>query len=61
VGRIADNSRNFSQFGTHNDLVVAPHFIDPQVGRSDPDAHGSPSFALCEKFMRQRAQPMSPG
>jgi len=38
VGRkLANNARNFWQFATDNDLVVAPHFADPQVGRSSPE------------------------
>jgi hypothetical protein len=58
---LANNVRNFWQFATDNDLVVAPHFVDPQVGRSDPDAHASPTFALCKKFKRRPTQPISPG
>ena len=30
-----------------NDLVVAPHFVDPQADRSDPNAHAtSPALRI---------------
>jgi 3,5,6-trichloropyridin-2-ol/2,4,6-trichlorophenol monooxygenase len=38
---LADNIRGFWQHARDNDLVVAPHFIDPQADRSDPNAHGA--------------------
>ena len=34
---LADNIRNFWQYAMDNDLVVAPHFVDPQADRSDPE------------------------
>ena len=33
---LADNIRNFWQQAMDQDLVVAPHFVDPQADRSDP-------------------------
>jgi len=38
---LADNIRQFWQFAMDNDLVVAPHFVDPQADRSDPNAHAA--------------------
>jgi 4-hydroxyphenylacetate 3-monooxygenase/chlorophenol-4-monooxygenase component 2 len=44
---LADNIRNFWQFAMDNDLVVAPHFVDPQADRSDPNAHAtSPALRI---------------
>ena len=44
---LADNIRNFWQYAMDNDLVVAPHFVDPQADRSDPDAHAtSPALRI---------------
>ena len=34
---LANNIRNFWQYAMDNDLVVAPHFVDPQADRSDPE------------------------
>jgi hypothetical protein len=55
-GRIAwvgDPLINPAIFGNSldNDLAVAPHFVDPQVGHSDPDAHAFHRYcvALCKK------------
>src|SRR5262245_13617555 len=45
--RLADNIRRFWQFAMDRDLVVAPHFVDPQADRSDPDAHAaSPALRI---------------
>ncbi len=38
---LADNIRNFWQYAMDHDLVVAPHFVDPQADRSDPNAHAN--------------------
>jgi len=38
---LAENIRNFWQHAMDNDLVVAPHFVDPQADRSDPNAHAN--------------------
>jgi len=38
---LADNIRTFYRHAMENDLVCAPHFIDPQVDRSDAGAHGT--------------------
>lgn len=38
---LADNIRNFWKHAVENDLVVAPHFVDPQADRSDPNAHAT--------------------
>ena len=44
---LADNIRNFWQHAMDNDLVVAPHFVDPQADRSDPNAHAnSPALRI---------------
>jgi len=44
---LADNIRNFWQYAMDNDLVVAPHFVDPQADRSDPNAHAnSPALRI---------------
>ncbi len=44
---LADNIRNFWQFAMDHDLVVAPHFVDPQADRSDPNAHAtSPALRI---------------
>jgi len=46
---LADNIRNFWQFAMDRDLVVAPHFVDPQADRSDPNAHAnSPALRIVE-------------
>jgi hypothetical protein len=31
-------------------LPLRRHFVDPQVGRSDPDAHAVSPRALCKKI-----------
>src|SRR4029077_3170000 len=38
---LANNIRTFYRNAMENDLVCAPHFIDPQVDRSDASAHGT--------------------
>jgi aromatic ring hydroxylase len=38
---LANNIRNFWQYAMDHDLVVAPHFVDPQADRSDPNAHAN--------------------
>ena len=44
---LADNIRNFWQHAMDHDLVVAPHFVDPQADRSDPNAHAnSPALRI---------------
>ena len=44
---LAQNIRNFWQYAMDNDLVVAPHFVDPQADRSDPNAHAnSPALRI---------------
>ena len=44
---LADNIRNFWQQAMDHDLVVAPHFVDPQADRSDPNAHAnSPALRI---------------
>ena len=44
---LADNIRNFWQYAMDHDLVVAPHFVDPQADRSDPNAHAnSPALRI---------------
>jgi len=44
---LADNIRNFWHHAMDNDLVVAPHFVDPQADRSDPNAHAtSPALRI---------------
>lgn len=46
---LANNIRNFWQLAVENDLVVAPHFVDPQADRSDPNAHAtSPALRFVE-------------
>ena len=46
---LADNIRNFWQYAMDHDLVVAPHFVDPQADRSDPNAHAnSPALRIVE-------------
>ena len=46
---LADNIRNFWQYAMDHDLVVAPHFVDPQADRSDPGAHAtSPALRIVE-------------
>jgi 4-hydroxyphenylacetate 3-monooxygenase/chlorophenol-4-monooxygenase component 2 len=46
---LADNIRNFWKFAMENDLVVAPHFVDPQADRADPNAHAnSPALRIVE-------------
>jgi 4-hydroxyphenylacetate 3-monooxygenase/chlorophenol-4-monooxygenase component 2 len=44
---LADNIRNFWRQAVENDLVVAPHFVDPQADRADPNAHAnSPALRI---------------
>jgi 4-hydroxyphenylacetate 3-monooxygenase/chlorophenol-4-monooxygenase component 2 len=44
---LADNIRNFWHYAMERDLVVAPHFVDPQADRSDPNAHAnSPALRI---------------
>ena len=44
---LANNIRNFWQYAMDHDLVVAPHFVDPQADRSDPNAHAnSPALRI---------------
>ena len=44
---LVQNIRDFWQFAMDNDLVVAPHFVDPQADRSDPNAHAnSPALRI---------------
>jgi 3,5,6-trichloropyridin-2-ol/2,4,6-trichlorophenol monooxygenase len=44
---LANNIRNFWQHAMDHDLVVAPHFVDPQADRSDPNAHAnSPALRI---------------
>ena len=44
---LADNIRNFWRYAMDHDLVVAPHFVDPQADRSDPNAHAtSPALRI---------------
>ena len=44
---LARNIRDFWQYAMDNDLVVAPHFVDPQADRSDPNAHAnSPALRI---------------
>jgi 4-hydroxyphenylacetate 3-monooxygenase/chlorophenol-4-monooxygenase component 2 len=44
---LADNIRRFWRLAMDRDLVVAPHFVDPQADRSDPDAHAaSPALRI---------------
>lgn len=44
---LADNIRRFWRYAMDNDLIVAPHFIDPQADRSDPNAHAtSPALRI---------------
>jgi 4-hydroxyphenylacetate 3-monooxygenase/chlorophenol-4-monooxygenase component 2 len=44
---LADNIRNFWRYAMDLDLVVAPHFVDPQADRSDPNAHAaSPALRI---------------
>ena len=46
---LAQNIRNFWQFAMDNDLVVAPHFVDPQADRADPNAHAnSPALRIVQ-------------
>ncbi len=46
---LAQNIRNFWNYAVENDLVVAPHFVDPQADRSDPNAHAnSPALRIIE-------------
>jgi aromatic ring hydroxylase len=46
---LADNIRSFWQYAMDRDLVVAPHFVDPQADRSDPNAHAnSPALRIVE-------------
>jgi 4-hydroxyphenylacetate 3-monooxygenase/chlorophenol-4-monooxygenase component 2 len=40
---------DFYRFAVDNDLNVAPHFVDPQADRSNPDAHAaSPALRIVE-------------
>ena len=51
---LADNIRNFWQYAMDNDLVVAPHFVDPQADRSDPNAHAnSPALRIVDDHGRR--------
>lgn len=44
---LANNIRNFWNYAVENDLVVAPHFVDPQADRADPNAHAnSPALRI---------------
>ena len=43
---LAQNIVDFWNFAKANDLVVAPHFVDPQADRSDPDAHARARAAV---------------
>ena len=46
---LAQNIRDFWQYAMDRDLVVAPHFVDPQADRSDPNAHAnSPALRVVE-------------
>src|SRR5690242_9964303 len=46
---LADNIRNFWQYAMDRNLVLAPHFVDPQADRSDPNAHAnSPALRIVE-------------
>ena len=46
---LANNIRTFYRHAMDNDLVCAPHFVDPQADRSDPGAHGtSPALRIVE-------------
>ena len=46
---LADNIRSFYRDAMDNDLVCAPHFVDPQADRSDPSAHGtSPALRIVQ-------------
>jgi 4-hydroxyphenylacetate 3-monooxygenase/chlorophenol-4-monooxygenase component 2 len=46
---LADNIRSFWRHAMDHDLVVAPHFVDPQADRSDPTAHAtSPALRIVE-------------
>ncbi len=46
---LAQGIRNFWQYAMDRDLNVAPHFVDPQVDRSDPSAHAkSPCLRIVE-------------
>jgi 4-hydroxyphenylacetate 3-monooxygenase/chlorophenol-4-monooxygenase component 2 len=46
---LAANIRKFWAYAVENDLVVAPHFVDPQADRSDPNAHAtSPALRIVE-------------
>jgi 4-hydroxyphenylacetate 3-monooxygenase/chlorophenol-4-monooxygenase component 2 len=38
---LADNIRTFYKFAMDHDLVCAPHFVDPQADRADPNAHAT--------------------
>jgi 4-hydroxyphenylacetate 3-monooxygenase/chlorophenol-4-monooxygenase component 2 len=38
---LARNIREFYRHAMENDLVCAPHFVDPQADRSSADAHGT--------------------
>ncbi len=38
---LANNIVNFYRHAMENDLVCAPHFVDPQADRSSPEAHGT--------------------
>ena len=47
---LAENIRTFYRHAMDNDLVCAPHFVDPQADRSDPSAHGtSPALRVVER------------
>ncbi len=38
---LANNIRTFYKHAMDNDLVCAPHFVDPQADRADPNAHAT--------------------
>ena len=50
---LANNIRTFYRHAMDNDLVCAPHFVDPQADRSDPGAHGtSPALRIVQTHRR---------
>lgn len=50
---LARNIVEFWDYAKANDLVVAPHFVDPQADRSSPDAHAaSPALRITETTER---------
>ena len=51
---LADNIRNFWQYAMDNDLVVAPHFVDPQADRSDPECARDLAGAAHRRDQRRR-------